>query len=165
MKRIGDQWRAGKMRACHEHMTTAQVRVFLGNLMTTCNMNRTGPTLLVATPAGQVHELGALMVAVTAANGGWQPLYLGPNVPSDEIVYAVLNKTVSGVALSICYPSDDPHLHHALRRLGRQLPPQTPLFVGGPAATGYDRILTEIGALRIFSLDGLGNELDRLRGG
>jgi hypothetical protein len=30
------------------------------------------PVLLVATPAGQVHELGALLVGAAAANLGWQ---------------------------------------------------------------------------------------------
>jgi DNA-binding transcriptional MerR regulator/methylmalonyl-CoA mutase cobalamin-binding subunit len=164
MYHIGEQWRIGNMRACHEHMATAQIRAFLGNLMTTCNMSCNGPMLLVATPAGQVHELGALMVAVTAASSGWQPLYLGPNVPGDEIVYAVLNKNIRAVALSLCYPADDPRLHHALRRLGQQLPSRTRLLVGGAAAAGYQNALTEVDAVTIASLDDLRIALDELRG-
>jgi DNA-binding transcriptional MerR regulator/methylmalonyl-CoA mutase cobalamin-binding subunit len=164
MHHIGEQWRIGNMRACHEHMATAQIRAFLGNLMTICNMSCSGPMLLVATPAGQIHELGALMVAVTAASSGWQPLYLGPNVPGDEIVFAVHTKNIPAVALSICYPADDPRLHHALRRLGQQLSTRSRLLVGGAAAAGYESALTEVGAVNIASLDNLRAALDELRG-
>jgi methanogenic corrinoid protein MtbC1 len=68
-----------------EHMASAQLRSFLGHLANHSNMNGNGSGLLVTTPTGQHHELGALMATITAALGGWNALYLGPNVPSDEI--------------------------------------------------------------------------------
>ncbi|MFO1434169.1 MAG: cobalamin-dependent protein [Candidatus Competibacteraceae bacterium] len=165
MLEIGERWRTGVLRPCHEHMATAQIRFFLGNLLLHSAMTGTGPRLVVTTPAGQRHELGALLVAVTAAQAGWTPLYLGADIPSDEIAFAVTAKAAAAVALSISYPGDDPRLGDALRRLRRQLPERVVLLVGGAAAAGYQPVLAEIGALQPSDLATLRLELDRIRGG
>jgi len=125
---IGEQWRNGSLRPCHEHMTTAVLRSFLGEMALSKNMAGTGPVLVVTTPAGQHHELGALMVAIIAASGGWQSLYLGPNTPHDEIAFATTAKTAAAVALSISYPADDPRLADRLRKLRWQLPKDIPFW-------------------------------------
>lgn len=164
MKTIGDQWRAGTLRACHEHMTTAQLRFFLGNLLNTSNMTGAGPQLLVTTPTGQRHELGALMVAVTAALGGWNPLYLGADISGSEIAFAVVEKNIKVVALSLSYPADDPRLPDTLRRLRKQLPEDVVLLIGGAAVSGYREVLKEIAALQPGDLKALSKELDRIRG-
>ena len=163
MMEIGERWRAGALRPCHEHMATAQIRFFLGNLLLHSAMTGAGPGLLVATPAGQRHELGALIVAVTAAQAGWTPLYLGADIPSDEIAFAAMEREVAAVALSVSYPADDPRLPDALRRLRRQLPERVVLLVGGAAAAGYHPVLAEIGALQPPDLAALRLELDRIR--
>ena len=66
------------------------------------------PVLVVATPAGQVHELGALLVGATAANLGWQVTYLGASLPAAEIAGAAQQRRARAVALSLVYPEDDP---------------------------------------------------------
>ena len=65
---------------------------------------------LVATPAGQRHELGALMVAVAAATDGWKVTYLGADLPAAEIAATALQRKARAVALSIVHPVDDPNL-------------------------------------------------------
>jgi DNA-binding transcriptional MerR regulator/methylmalonyl-CoA mutase cobalamin-binding subunit len=162
---IGERWRAGVLRPCHEHIATAQIRFFLGNLLLHSAMTGTGPILLVATPAGQRHELGALIVAVTAAQSGWSPLYLGADIPSDEMAFAATERAAAAVALSISYPADDPRLADALRRLRRQLPDRVVLLAGGAAVAGYQPVLAEIGALQPPDLATLRLELDRIRVG
>lgn len=163
MVHIGEQWRSGSLRPCHEHMTTAVLRSFLGEMALSKNMTGTGPVLVVTTPVGQHHELGALMVAIIAASGGWQPLYLGPNIPHDEIAFAATAKAAAAVALSISHPADDPRMADRLRKLRWQLPKYIPLLAGGAAASGYKETLDEIEALQPAGLDDLRKELDRLR--
>jgi len=163
LNRIGAEWRAGVLRTCHEHLATAQLRSYLGHLVNAGNTTGTGPILVVAAPAGQHHELGALMVAVTAAQGGWTPLYLGPNIPSDDLAFAAAAKNARAVALSISYPADDARLPEALRRLRRQLPEQVILLAGGAALPGYRQALTEVRALQIDNLETLRGTLDELR--
>ncbi len=164
MEAVGARWRSGTMRLCHEHLATAVVRSFLGGMISIGHMAAgSGPVVIVTTPAGQRHELGALMVAVTAASRGWDPLYLGANMPSEEIAFAAGARTAQAVALSICYPADDPALLQQLRKLRQQLVSGIPILVGGKAAVGYRQVLDNIGALRPAGLDGLALELDNLR--
>jgi methanogenic corrinoid protein MtbC1 len=50
--------------------------------------NESAPKILVTTPQGQLHELGALIVSAVASTEGWNVTYLGPNLPAEEIVGA-----------------------------------------------------------------------------
>lgn len=165
LNRIGAEWRAGTLRVCHEHMVTAQLRTFLGGLISQNAMATDGPTLLVTTPRGQRHELGALMVAVIGVQSGWHPLYLGPDIPSDEIAFAATELDVRAVALSISHPPDDPKLPEILLRLGQQLPKSVVLLAGGAAAPAYSQVLEEINAVRLQDLKTLGTLLDQMRQG
>lgn len=161
---VGERWRAGTMRLCHEHMATAAIRSLLGSMMFSGIMvSDSAPVLLVTTPSGQQHDLGALMVAVVAATSGWLPLYLGANTPAEDIAFAASEKQVRGVALSLCYPGDDPTLPGQLRKLRRLLPEPVPLIIGGKAAGNYQAALRQIGARQPASLAQLTEELDRLR--
>ena len=45
--------------------------------------------LLIATPKGQLHELGALIIAVIASADGWNVTYMGPDLPGEEIAAAI----------------------------------------------------------------------------
>jgi len=163
LKRIGELWQTGRLRPCHEHMATAQLRLFLGTLIVNSSVTDHGPLILITTPVGQRHELGALMVAVTAVLAGWTPLYLGPDMPSDDIAFAVSVKDIDVVALSIAYPADDPRLPDALRRLRRHLPERVVLMVGGAAVGGYEEVLEEIDAWKVPDLKALWKALDDIR--
>ncbi len=163
MRRVGDLWRDGSLSICHEHLATALVRSLLNTLRAAHSIPGAGPEIVVTTPVGQDHELGALMAAVTAASPGWKVSYLGPNLPGDEIASAAAVRKARAVALSLVYPTDDPRLADDLRRLRRLLAFETALIVGGPAAQAYDAALREAGALRVPHLGAFAAELARLR--
>lgn len=163
VQRIGDEWQVGKLRAAHEHAATAVIRSFLGNFSRPYLMTSNAPRLLVTTPSGQLHELGAVLVAATANNQGWQVTYLGPSLPADEIANAAVQSKVRAVALSIVYPEDDAHLPQELKRLRQLLPPEIALLVGGRAAQAYQPVLTEVGAIISQSLEDVSAALERTR--
>ncbi len=75
------------------------------------------PVLIVATPAGQLHELGALLAATAAAHVGWQVIYLGASLPAPEIAGAAQQRGARAVALSLVYPENDSRLEGELVRL------------------------------------------------
>jgi methanogenic corrinoid protein MtbC1 len=110
------------------------------------------PNLVVATPAGQVHEFGALLVAATAAAEGWRVTYLGTELPAEDIVEAAVRIGVRAVALSVVYPAADPALRAELRRLRTALPKDIVLMVGGAASSAYGEVLAEISAVRLNDL-------------
>lgn len=160
---IGDLWREGTLTAAHEHFATAAIRVFLGQAAKPFGGTENAPVLLVATPAGQIHELGALLVGATAANLGWHVIYLGASLPAAEIAGAARQNRARAVALSLVYPEDDARLEGELARLRELLPPETILLAGGRAMPAYRKALEKIAALQIKDLDHLCSILDGLR--
>ncbi|MGB3051133.1 MAG: cobalamin B12-binding domain-containing protein [Polyangiales bacterium] len=77
------------------------MRGLLFSLMRLYPTNDARRRVVVATPANEDHELGALVVAMLAAMHGWSVLYLGPNLPAKEIAYAVNDANAQLLMLSI----------------------------------------------------------------
>lgn len=162
---IGERWRSGELTAAQEHFFTAGVKMFLGGLTKQFSAAPHAPCLVVGTPSGQLHELGALMVTTVAANLGWRSLYLGPSLPAHEIAGAAQRNGAVAVALSIVYPEDDPNLAGELTELARLLAPGTRLLVGGRAASAYRSTLVRIGARQAGTLEEFNGLLDAVRRG
>ena len=160
---LGDLWREGKITAAHEHFATGHIRAFLANLAKPFGGNESAPSLVVATPSGQLHEMGALLVGALAANLGWEVTCLGASVPALEIAGAARQKRARAVALSIVYPEDDANLPGELTLLREALPEDTTLLVGGRAMPAYRETLVRLGAILVADLVQLGLALDRLR--
>lgn len=161
--KIGDMWHNGEIRVANEHLASSVIRSFLFNLLESYTMNESAPVLISATPRGQEHELGALIAAVVAAASGWKVVYLGSNLPAEEIgaVASYLNAKV--VAVSLVYPSDDPVLPKELRKLKQVLSSGVSIIAGGRAANGYLNVLDEIGAFVVKNTKQLRVELDAIR--
>ncbi len=160
---IGDLWSVGTLTAAHEHFASAIIRVFLGHAARPFAGTANAPVIIVATPLGQIHELGALLVAASAANLGWHVTYLGASLPAAEIVGAALQKKARAVALSLVYPGDDPQIAEELKWLHQLLPPDISLIVGGGAISNYHELLESIGALQVKDLVQLSPILNELR--
>ena len=160
---IGYLWRDGTITAAHEHFASAVIRTFLSHAARPFAGAADAPVLVVATPSGQLHELGALLAAASAANLGWHIIYLGASLPAAEIAGAAKQNHARAVALSLVYPEDDPRLEPELARLRELLPPAVTLLVGGRATTAYSETLDKIGAVQVKDLPHLCSALDDLR--
>jgi methylmalonyl-CoA mutase cobalamin-binding subunit len=165
MENIGHSWRAGTLRVMHEHLASAVVRTLLGSIVTPANLLPTAPHILITTPAGQLHEIGALIAASIASAEGWRVTYLGPNLPAEDIAAAVQQDAAKVIGLSIVYPPDDPHLRQELAKLSRYLGQGITVFVSGRAAMGYDDMLELIAAVRPRDLAEFRTCLEALRTG
>lgn len=163
MQKIGDLWHGGHLRVAHEHLASAVVRTVLGSHSHFSLASTLAPHLIVATPAGQVHELGALVVAATAAAEGWRVTYLGPNLPAQEIAGAAALRQAKAVALSIVYPADDPHLRQELHNLRRFLGKEVVVLVGGRAAAEYRDVFETIHAVHCLDITGFRAALAAVR--
>jgi DNA-binding transcriptional MerR regulator/methylmalonyl-CoA mutase cobalamin-binding subunit len=160
---LGELWRDGTITAAHEHFATAVIRIFLGHAARPFAGTDSAPVIVVATPTGQIHELGALLVGAAAANLGWHVTYLGASLPAAEIAGAARQNRARAVALSLVYPEDDPRLEAELTRLRELLPAEVVLLVGGRAMPAYLGLLGKIGARQLTDLPQLGAALDELR--
>ena len=161
--KIGDLWHEGIIRVANEHLATASIRSFLANMIEQNEPSENAPIIISATPRGQDHELGAMIVGVTAAPLGWKVIYLGPNLPVEEIAAVADSLEAKVVALSIVYPGDDQQLKLDLHNLKRILPQSTSVIIGGRVAAEYSDTIDEIGATYIKDTKQLRLELDSIR--
>jgi DNA-binding transcriptional MerR regulator/methylmalonyl-CoA mutase cobalamin-binding subunit len=161
--KIGDLWHEGIIRVANEHLATAVIRSFLANMIEQNEPSENAPIIISATPRGQDHELGAMIVGVTAAPLGWKVIYLGPNLPVEEIAAVADSLEAKVIALSIVYPGDDQQLKLDLHNLKRILPQSTSVIIGGRVAAEYSDTIDEIGATYIKDTKQLRLELDSIR--
>jgi MerR family transcriptional regulator, light-induced transcriptional regulator len=161
--KVGDLWHSGEIRVANEHLASSVIRGFLYNLLDSYSLNDSAPVMVTATPRGQEHELGALIAGVVAASSGWKVIYLGSNLPGEEIGAVVSHLNARVVALSIVYPNDDLHLKQELKKFKHLLPDEVSIIVGGRAANGYYDVLDEIGAIVVKDSRQLRLELEAIR--
>ena len=156
-KKIGELWEHGELKVINEHMTTAVIRSFLWNLLRSAEVSETSPKIVIATPAGHQHELGALAIALIACESNWQSLYFGPSLPAEEIAAAAAYADARAVALSITYYEDSHQLNLEIKKLRRYLGDDITIFIGGqgasPLAGFFDgpemQILKDVDSFRI----------------
>ena len=161
--KVGDLWHSGEIRVANEHLASSVIRGFLYNLLDSYSLNESAPVMVTATPRGQEHELGALIAGVVAASSGWRVVYLGTNLPAEEISAVVSHLNARVVALSIVYPNDDLHLKHELKKFKHLIPDGVSIIVGGRASNGYYDVLDEIGAVVVKDSRHLRLELEAIR--
>lgn len=140
MEAVGQRWSEGSLRIVHGHVASVVVHAQLISMLEPpTGVATQKPCLLIATPAGQLCCLGALAVAVTAQDHGWNPVFLGSNLPAEEIAaaYSILGSQM--IALSITCRVNDSFMHDELIRLSDLLNGQCPLVIGGRASHSYRR--------------------------
>lgn len=162
IQHVGTEWERGNLRVAHEHCATSVIRTLLGNFVHAHSQTTNAPVLVVTTPPGQLHELGALIAGAAASDRGWKVIYLGPSLPPEEIAAAFHQCKADALALSIIYPADDPGLSAQLRTI-RHLLPDAPILAGGTAAAGYVGALSDIGATVCNDIPAIARALDAVR--
>lgn len=160
---IGRLWQEGSIKIAQEHPASAVLRTFLGGLLSEYVSAPDAPVMVASTPQGQNHELGALIVSLTAAAQGWKVVYLGPDLPADEIAAAAQRTGARVVALSLVFPPDSPGVVRQLKKLQRSLSSSVQIVVGGRSSSGYAKTLDAIGAITLPDLPSLRLKLEELR--
>lgn len=160
---IGQRWREGSLRIAHEHMATTVVHAFLAASNAAQVPEPGAPLLVVAAPARNRHELGALMAASQGRDLGWEVLYLGVDLPAEEIAAAAHQRGARAVFLSLIYPPADPVVAAQIEQLRRLLGSGVSLLAGGGAAQTYAATLAPAGAAIIATPAEFGAALAALR--
>ena len=131
LRNTGERWEAGTMRASQEHLISALIRSVLGGVLRTLPKRPRAGTIVMAAPSGERHELGLLCAAVLAAGAGLHVMFLGPDLPANDIVHAVTHSKARAVLLGattrgVVNPAEWETL--------AGLPESIDLWVGGPQA-------------------------------
>jgi len=161
MRRVGDEWHAGRLTLAQEHLVTSMLHDVLTESMRSFSKQSDARTLLVTTTAGERHAIGAALVGAAAAAEGWNVLYLGADLPAAEIALAATSAEVNLVAISIVYVENRDATIGELRTLRSALPSTIGLIAGGAGAKALITELSAIGVQVESSISGLLVELRR----
>lgn len=146
IEKIGDEWKNGLLRTSHEHFTSAILIKFLNNLSEGFKIESSAPKIVITTPDGQYHEVGALIGSALSASLGWKPVYLGASLPAEDIASAAQELNARCIFLSLVYPNDNPKLNLQLKKLHELTGDDAFIIVSGNAVSGYLNTLTDIDA-------------------
>lgn len=84
LRRIGEEWAAGRVSIAQEHRATAICERLLATHVTQ-PAGRPRGTAVVATPPGERHGMPALMAAACLREARWHVHHLSADLPADEI--------------------------------------------------------------------------------
>lgn len=133
MIEIGEQWHQGKITVTVEHFATQFMRRKLSSILNTYTISEGRGQVLVGCAPSELHDLGALLLAVLLVRHGWQVIYLGPQVPLKDLLDTIERLGPDMVCLSAATVETALELLDVGRVL-RRLPPPAPVFGFGGRA-------------------------------
>lgn len=133
LRRIGEDWGNGSLSCATEHFTTEVIRRELAGALVGLPDGQSGaPSVLLACPEDERHQLGLLAMALLLRRRGLRVFYLGADVPAAELHSALQRIKPDSVCLSATTASGLAALGRTARTLiSSRL--SVRLFVGGPA--------------------------------
>jgi methylmalonyl-CoA mutase cobalamin-binding subunit len=159
---VGQRWSDGQISVAEEHLLTGALRGLLSSLIR--SRPPVGqPAVLLATPIGERHEFGLLLVALLLLDGGMGIRYLGVDLPAQEIAAVARRAHVAAVGLSLVNSSNRDCALGELQAIEAALPQSTELWLGGRDAAAAAARLGSTRALVLDDFARIASEVSRLR--
>lgn len=163
LRTVGDEWHAGRLTTAQEHLASSVVHDIAADAMRTVVRRDGAPRIVVATPAGERHVIGATLAGAAAAVEGWNVIYLGADLPAEEIARAAIDAGARLVAVSVVYLESRERVIEELSKLRSLLPASVALVAGGAGAGLLAAELSKVGVQVAPTLATLSEELRRER--
>ena len=129
---IGERWARGELSPNEEHAASAALHAVLARAQRSAGAPGAS-CLVLATPSGERHELGILMVALCAQEHGVRVVYLGCDLPVEQIAEAAVRVRARAVGLGLV-DLDPAAASREVRALRKKLPSEVELWLGGRGA-------------------------------
>jgi methanogenic corrinoid protein MtbC1 len=98
---IGRLWQLNQISVAQEHFCTAATQLAMAQLYPRIfSTHKNGRRLVATCVSGELHEIGARMVADLFEIEGWDTYYLGANTPAASIVEVLAEQTPDVLAVS-----------------------------------------------------------------
>jgi MerR family transcriptional regulator, light-induced transcriptional regulator len=130
---VGRLWQMNQISVAQEHYCTAATQLIMSQLYPYIfSGQRKNRTLLAACVAGDLHELGARVVADLLELEGWDTIYLGANVPASSIIQWMQDRHIDVLALSATMTFHVPVVERLIAEIRQsQITPPVKIMVGG----------------------------------
>jgi MerR family transcriptional regulator, light-induced transcriptional regulator len=159
MREVGTRWHDGRLTVAQEHLVSQMLRNLLGSLMRLYRSSTSSRRMIVATPAGESHEFGALAASMLAAIAGIDVLCLGADLPAEETARAARSSAASVVLYGITVVND--RTLDEVESLARAMPETTTLWLGGAGVASLDLSALERPAVVLRDLSEFEDECRR----
>ncbi len=85
LRRVGEEWAAGRLEVSHEHFASHLIR---GRLLSLARLwgRGVGPLALLACVPGEAHDISLLAFGLVLRSHGWRVLFLGADTPIDTVI-------------------------------------------------------------------------------
>lgn len=145
---VGEHWAQGELSLYQEHLYCEVVQQVLRQAIHELVHPSAPQVTLLATPPGELHALGLLMVQAVLAIHGRKCISLGPQVPIAELSKATekLSPLAIGLSFSSSYPKRK--IGGFLAELRETIRPATEIWIGGSGAQCAGKLPAGI---RLFS--------------
>lgn len=145
---VGGLWETNRITVAEEHIATAVAQSVLGAVYERLPLpGKNRGTVLLAGVAGELHQIGANMVADVLETDGWRVHFLGTNVPPADILQAIDRQTFDVVGLSsslVCHVPRTIRLVQAIQARSADRSPR--ILLGGTAFRFAPGLVQEVGA-------------------
>ncbi|MEI6045523.1 MAG: cobalamin-dependent protein [Chloroflexota bacterium] len=117
---LGELWQNHTIGVVTEHMASSWLRQHVESLLTKQQSYEEAPLVLCACAPGELHELGMLSLSYFLRRAKIHALYLGANLPANELVTMVANSRPVAVCLSAATTSTALRLIPLLHQLNEE---------------------------------------------
>ena len=145
---VGRLWEAGKISVSVEHRATAITQLVMAGIYSRALPAKPSTPLrsaMVTGVAGELHQIGANMVADVLENAGWNVEFLGTDAPHGGILDAVEAQGTDLLCISATMLFNLPSVIRLIRDL-RARSPKLKVLIGGAAFRAKPDLWKEIGA-------------------
>jgi DNA-binding transcriptional MerR regulator len=133
LNRIGILWVTNHIKPAQEHLVTNMIRQkLIVGIEGTMTHRRTDKTVLLFLPEGEHHELGLLYVYYLLKVQGVRVLYLGADVPLDDVEFACHHKAPDYLYTHLTGATGNFNFEKFILQAGQRL--SAPLVISGELA-------------------------------
>lgn len=129
-ERIGILWQAGTIFVAQEHFVSNLVRNHLIIEAAKFDNQLANQTMLFYLPEDEMHELGLLYFSFLAAKNGFRYIYLGQNVPFDDLNKILMNNEYDYICTTFIQAIEKTELEKYLAMLSLIAPKNKILIAG-----------------------------------
>jgi methanogenic corrinoid protein MtbC1 len=148
MYEVGRLWEGNRISVAEEHMATAITQFVIAQLYQRLSpaANARGRVVITGVQ-GELHQVGANMVADVLEEMGWDVRFLGSNMPHSGILNVVNEFQPELVGISATMLFNVPQVRTLVREIRDRFPTDPPrIVVGGAAFKTAPKLYKEIGA-------------------
>lgn len=104
------------------------------------------PKVALASPEGELHEIGMLALAQELQDKKLPYLYLGPNLPVDSLCAALSRARINRAILCVSRKVPRPSLRALVKKIQREIPGAT-VYLGGAGSLAHSNFIAELGGV------------------